>query len=138
MRSPLPNMVTVGVVPFLLVLDDDADLGETLSGVLEDDGYSVCTVLDPATALEKLASMPIGLVVMDYAIPDPANGEAFLRAKAGDPRIANIPVIVMSGYRLDGQLPGTAAVLAKPFKAEALLSAVQRLLGPPDSIGNGS
>jgi CheY-like chemotaxis protein len=124
-------------MPFVLVLDDDADLRETLSTVLADDGYCVCTAFDAVSALATLASMSVGLVVMDYAIPHPANGEAFLRAKTADPRIAEVPVIVMSGYRLDGQPPGTAAVLAKPFKAETLLSVVRRLIGPPQPAGSG-
>ena len=91
----------------VLVLDDDADLRETVSDMLAEDGYRVCTARDAASALAQLGSLPVGLVVMDYAIPVPAEGEAFLRAKAADPRFAKIPVILMSGYELDGGMPGT-------------------------------
>ena len=122
----------------VLVLDDDADLRETVSDMLAEDGYRVCTARDAASALAQLGSLPVGLVVMDYAIPVPAEGEAFLRAKAADPRIAKVPVILMSGYELDGGMPGTAALLPKPFDAETLLATVRRLLGPPDPPEDGS
>jgi CheY-like chemotaxis protein len=123
---------------FVLVLDDDADLRETVSGILADAGYSVCTARDGAAALDKLRSLPVHLVLMDYAIPAPAHGEAFLRAKAADPRFASIPVILMSGYRVDGEMDGVAQVLPKPFDAETMLNSVRRLAGAPHPDGNGS
>jgi CheY-like chemotaxis protein len=117
----------------VLVIDDDPDLRETVSGILADDGYSVCVASDVANAVQKLASLPVDLVFMDYAIPSPAHGEAFLQAKAADPRIASVPVVLMSGYRVDPNLDGTVAVLPKPFDGETLLATIRRILGPPDA-----
>lgn len=122
----------------VLVLDDDADLRETVSAMLAEDGYRVCTANDPVSALAQLGSQPVGIVVMDYAIPNPAEGEAFLRAKAADPRIAKVPVILMSGYEVNKGMPGIAAVLPKPFDVETLLATVRRLLGPPEPTEDGS
>jgi CheY-like chemotaxis protein len=123
----------------VLILDDDADLRETVSGIVSEAGYSICTAFDGDSALAKLAALPVDLIFMDYAIPSPAHGDAFLRAKAADRRIASIPVILMSGYRVNPGLGGTAAVLRKPFDAETLLGTIGRLIGPPDGNGgNGS
>jgi CheY-like chemotaxis protein len=122
----------------VLILDDDADLRETVSGLLAEAGYSVCTVSDVDSALTRLASSPVDLIFMDYAIPSPAHGDAFLGAKAADPRIAEIPVILMSGYAVDPTLHGTAAVLQKPFDAETLLATIRRLIGPPGTEGGGA
>jgi CheY-like chemotaxis protein len=117
----------------VLVIDDDADLRETVCGLLADDGYSVSSASDVPSALGKLTSSAVDLVFMDYAIPSPADGQAFLRTKAGDPRIASIPVVLMTGYRVDSEMDGTVAVLRKPFDAEALLAAIRRVIGPGDS-----
>jgi CheY-like chemotaxis protein len=123
----------------VLILDDDPDLRETVSGMLSEAGYSVCTAFDGDSALAKLAALPVDLIFMDYAIPSPAHGERFLGAKAADQRIASIPVILMSGYPVKPGLGGTAAVLRKPFDAETLLATIGRLIGPPDGHGgNGS
>jgi CheY-like chemotaxis protein len=122
----------------VLILDDDADLRETVSGMLAEVGYSVCAADGIESALARLASAPIDLIFMDYAIPSPAHGEAFLRTKAADDRIASIPVVLMSGYAVDPHLDGTVAVLRKPFDAESLIATVGRIIGPPDSQQNDS
>jgi CheY-like chemotaxis protein len=122
----------------VLILDDDNDLRETVSGILAEVGYSVCTATDGESALTRLASSPVDLIFMDYAIPSPAHGEAFLRTKAADARLAAIPVILMSGYPVDPQLDGTVAVLRKPFDAETLLGTVRRVIGAPGGDGKAS
>jgi CheY-like chemotaxis protein len=119
----------------VLVLDDDADLRETVSGMLAEVGYSVCTASDGDSALARLASSAVDLIFMDYAIPSPAQGHAFLQAKAADSRIAEIPVILMSGYPVNPHMEGIAAVLRKPFDAETLLATTRHLIGPPDRQG---
>jgi CheY-like chemotaxis protein len=115
----------------LLVVEDDRDTRTTLSGMLSEAGYSVCDAADRPRALEKLRSLRPDLVLLDYGLPAPADGEEFLRTKAADADLAAIPVVVMSGYELPTEMDGTVAVIRKPFDFDRLLAVVRRIVGPP-------
>ena len=41
-------------MPKLLIVEDDADIVENLSALMEDEGYSVCHASDTKSALNKL------------------------------------------------------------------------------------
>jgi CheY-like chemotaxis protein len=115
----------------ILVIDDDADIRETVSDLLTDHGYSVLGASDSSSALRHLRSDGIDFILMDWAFPAPAEGDAFLRAKAADPRTAAIPLVVMSGYSL-ARVDGAFTILSKPFDADALLALAGKLTRPRD------
>jgi CheY-like chemotaxis protein len=115
----------------LLIVEDDQETRSTMALLLSEEGYSVCDAADGARALEKSRSLHPDLVLLDYGLPAPKDGEDFLRAKAADPEIAAIPVVVLSGYNLPTEMDGTAAVVQKPFEFDAILAVIERLVGPP-------
>ena len=117
----------------LLVAEDDSDTRTTLAMLLSEVGYSVCAAADGPGALAELRSLRPDLVLLDYGLPAPNDGEDFMRAKAGDPEIATTPVIVLSGYNLPVKMDGTVAVMRKPFEFEALLAAIALVVGPPET-----
>jgi CheY-like chemotaxis protein len=116
----------------LLVVEDDYDTRVTLSAVLADAGYSVCDAIDGPGALGMLRSLHPDLVLLDYGIPSPLDGEKFLRAKAADSAVASTPVIVMSAYVLPSEIDGTVAIIPKPFDVERLLALIGEVIGPPE------
>lgn len=115
----------------LLVVEDDSDTRTTMAGLLCDVGYSVCEAADGPRALEKLRVLHPDLVLLDYGLPAPEDGESFLRAKASDPDLSSIPVVLMTGYNLRSEIEGTVAVVQKPFEFDLLVALIQRLIGPP-------
>jgi CheY-like chemotaxis protein len=120
----------------ILVIDDDADIRETVSDLLTEHGYSVFEAPDSSSALGHLRSQGIDFILMDYALPIPAEGEAFMRAKAADPRTAPIPLVLMSGYPV-ARMDGAFAVLRKPFGVDALLALVGKLTRPAGQTDDG-
>ena len=122
----------------LLVVEDDYDTRTSLASLLSDIGYSVCDAGNGVKALDKLRSLRPDLVVLDYGLPGPKDGEEFLRAKAADREIGGIPVIVMSGYELPAELDGTVAVVRKPFDFTLLAALIERVVGPPASPGTNA
>jgi DNA-binding NtrC family response regulator len=79
----------------LLIVDDERNIQVTLSRALALEGYLTETASGGFEALEKLAALPIDLVVMDVKMPD-LDGLAVLeRARALRPEL---PVIIMSGH----------------------------------------
>ena len=116
----------------LLVVEDDTDTRTTLGALLSEAGYSVRGAADGPAALRELRSLHPDLVLLDYGLPAPSDGEDFLRAKAADPAIAAVPVIVLSGYNLPAELDGTVAVIRKPFEFDYLLTIIARIVGSPE------
>ena len=126
----------------LLVVDDDADLRETLQEVLGDAGFSVLTAHHGAHALEVLQALPTppALVLLDMMMPV-LDGRAFLARVREEPRWAGLRVVIFSASvdvaRTALEL-GAAGYLRKPVSVEGLLDLIERQLvdgAPPLAPG---
>jgi two-component system nitrogen regulation response regulator NtrX len=53
----------------ILVVDDEASVRKTLSGILEDEGYDVLIASDGLGALDILSRQPVDLVLLDIWMP---------------------------------------------------------------------
>src|SRR5256885_11057330 len=102
----------------LLVVEDDIDTRSGLSDLLVAEGYSVCEAGTVEEAVQKLRSLMPDLVLLDYGIPTPPDGERFLRTKAADQALSSIPVIVTSGFTHLPEMDGVVAFVPKPFGIE--------------------
>jgi two-component system, chemotaxis family, chemotaxis protein CheY len=115
----------------LLVVDDDPDISETVSLVLELNGYCVTPAMDGLDALEKIRRGPApAAILVDIMMPR-MNGVDFVKALRADPALARIPVILLSGDTSAGRTAAALAVegyLPKPVEVDDLLGAVQRVL----------
>jgi CheY-like chemotaxis protein len=84
---------------------------------------------DGQEAIERLrgeVSLP-GLILLDLMMPR-MNGEEFRAAQLADPRLANVPVVVLSGARGVDELSRRIGVevLPKPFELSTLMEVVKR------------
>jgi signal transduction histidine kinase len=113
----------------VLVVEDDADIREALSGLLTEEGYSVNVCANGLDALTYLrAGRPADVIVLDLMMPV-MDGWQFRVLQKRDPELAPIPVLALSA---DGT-PKAAAIdaaayLKKPVSYEALLNALERTL----------
>jgi CheY-like chemotaxis protein len=117
----------------LLLVDDDLTFQTALSRVLAIEGYEIECASNGAEAWDWLTRCPMlpELILLDLDMPI-LDGWQFLAMRAKDPRLAKIPVVIISGSERDderGRLVGAAAMLAKPFRIEALLDLVEEF-GP--------
>ena len=108
----------------ILVVDDERDIRDAISELLEQEGYAVEGAGDGAEALDKARSCHPGVVLLDLMMPG-MNGWEFRARQQGDPELSSIPVIVLSAL---GKVPGVdaAGYLQKPFELDDLLDAVRR------------
>lgn len=123
----------------VLVVDDDEDLRTTVSELLTDAGYTAITAGDGKAALEALRTSdePCCLVLLDLMMPR-MDGWQFRAAQLEDPKIANIPVIVMTaGRNLDEAPVHVDEIVLKPLRFDALLEAVGRFC-PGTGVAKGS
>ncbi|WP_375420193.1 sigma-54-dependent transcriptional regulator [uncultured Sphingomonas sp.] len=114
----------------ILVVDDERDIRELVTGVLEDEGYETRSAADSDATLEAIATRRPSLVLLDVWLQGSRlDGLELLdEIKRRDP---SIPVLVISGHgNLDTAVAairrGAADFIEKPFEAERLLLMVAR------------
>lgn len=106
----------------IAIIDDDIYIGDMLTEVLAQEGYSVLRAYSGTEALYLLSQNTIDLVLLDLMLPG-LSGEEVL------PHIENIPVIVLSA-KVDVQdkvnllLGGAADYMTKPFDTKELLARI--------------
>jgi DNA-binding NtrC family response regulator len=108
----------------ILVIDDDADIRDSLAEILADEGYAVRTFSSGAAALDHLRHHGTAcLIILDLMMPG-MNGWTFREVQSHDARLASIPVITMSAVAdLDPPSPATP-MLCKPVNLDLLLDSV--------------
>jgi two-component system cell cycle sensor histidine kinase/response regulator CckA len=116
----------------VLVVDDEEPIREVARATLEEYGYRVLTAADGAEAKELFEKQPdeIAVMVTDMAMPVMGGSELIAAVRAIKP---SQPIIAMSGMMDRTQIneiesTGVATLLPKPFTAEKLLKAVDRLV----------
>lgn len=113
----------------VLIVEDDNDISDVLTQILQYEGYAVNTVSNGLEALEFLRkSDPPGLILLDLMMPV-MDGWQFRAEQQKDPELAKIPVVIVSA---DGRVYqkatsiGAAGYLKKPIELETLLDIVAR------------
>ncbi len=114
----------------VLVVDDEADIRELVSGVLEDEGYAVRTAADSTAALDAIDDRRPSMVLLDVWLQGSRlDGlELLQEIKRRD---ASLPVLVISGHgNLDTAVAavreGAIDFIEKPFEAGRLVYLVDR------------
>ena len=109
----------------VLIVDDEQDLLDVTSFVLESEGFRVQTAKNGAEALEILRSgTQPELVLLDMMMPV-MNGWEFLETIARTPALRSIPVVVLTAAGTTS-IPGAAEILRKPFDLGMLVTVVER------------
>jgi two-component system, NtrC family, nitrogen regulation response regulator NtrX len=114
----------------ILIVDDEQDIRDLVSGVLEDDGYSTRTADSANAALAALDDRLPSLILLDVWLRG-SSMDGIELLKAIKQRDRQIPVIVFSGHgNIDTAVAaishGAVDFIEKPFEAEKLLHLVAR------------
>lgn len=113
----------------LLVVDDDPDVCDTMQVILESYGYHVDIAEHGMDALHKLRSgEPPSVILLDMMMPD-MDGLQFRQEQLRDPRLAKIPVVLVSA---SGEVATKAAALGvtgltKPIDLDLLLATLKSI-----------
>jgi two-component system nitrogen regulation response regulator NtrX len=114
----------------VLVVDDEADIRELVSGVLEDEGYAVRTAGDSDSTLEAVDERRPSMVLLDVWLQG-SRLDGLQLLQEIKRRDSTIPVLMISGHgNLDTAVAavreGAVDFIEKPFEAERLLYLVDR------------
>jgi two-component system, chemotaxis family, chemotaxis protein CheY len=114
----------------ILVVEDDADLRESLAMAMSDLGAEVALAADGVDALAQMrAGARPTVILLDLHLPR-LGGEEFLREIRSDPRFEQVPVITMTGGTGSAEGRGIVARLHKPLDLEDLREIVLSLFEP--------
>ena len=112
----------------ILVVDDDAAVVRPLAKFLELEGFTTVTAANGLEALKYLrGGGGAAVIVLDLRMPV-MDGWTFRREQLRDPRLAQIPVVVLSGADHD-RVPEilAAAAFEKPYQLAEVTTAVRQL-----------
>ncbi|MDB4957230.1 MAG: Two-component response regulator [Myxococcales bacterium] len=126
----------------ILIADDDSDIREMLSYILERHHMHVVGAADGTQALARARdTADLVLVLLDLRMPG-LSGAEVIEEMRHDPALAKIPVVVLSGDRSardTARSLGAAGCLAKPFEVSELMREVHRFVpetpDQPVSVG---
>lgn len=112
----------------VLIIEDEDDIQNFISRVLELDGYNVLRARDARTGMELIRYNSVALVLLDLRLPGP-DGWSVLRAIKSNPEFSAIPVIVLTAIAESLQRRRTLRMgadryLIKPLSAHSLSTAV--------------
>jgi two-component system nitrogen regulation response regulator NtrX len=116
----------------ILIVDDEADIRELISGILSDEGYSTRAASDGLSALEMIKSRQPNLVILDVWLGDSErDGLKILDIIKRDHPY--VPVIMISGHgtietAVTAIKKGAYDFIEKPFQAERLLVIIERAI----------
>jgi CheY-like chemotaxis protein len=116
----------------VLIIDDEPDLLEVTSFVLESEGFRVETAKngEEALALLRAGSRP-RTILLDIMMPA-MNGLEFLDEVAKIPSLRSIPIVVLTAAASPtstspAEVAGASEVLRKPIDLGLLVQTVERL-----------
>lgn len=117
----------------VLVIDDSPTITKVVQLVLTKAGYQVQTAPDGEAGLASVRAQRPQLILLDFVMPR-MNGYQFCRELVADPKLRDIPVVLMSakgdqvGERFV-KVMGIVDYITKPFSPEAITAVVQHTIG---------
>src|SRR5277367_405767 len=115
----------------VLIIDDEAEIRESLQTLLEMEGFAVETAATGEAGLQRIGEQPFDLILLDLALPGRDGMDILAEIHAHDPRL---PVIMITAYStvenaVRAMQCGAANFIQKPWDNEKLLADVRAAVG---------
>jgi len=119
----------------VLLAEDEPNIVESLSFLLERAGYQVMVEVDGQKALDTVLADAPDVMILDVMLPE-MDGYEVLRKMRADDRARSVPVLMLTakGQREDRRVAlecGADHFITKPFANAELVAAVEQLAGRP-------
>jgi DNA-binding NtrC family response regulator len=114
----------------ILIVDDEAEVRNVLSSILEDEGYLVETVENGKQALKACEKFPYDVALIDIDLPDIKGVELLPKLKQLQPKMIKI---IITGhpsveYAVKALNEHSDGFILKPFNVPELLEMIKKLL----------
>ncbi len=125
----------------VLIIDDEDEVRDFVSTLLEENGYAPITASNGAEAMDMVRQDKPDLIIMDILMPKQGGIKMYRELKSED-SFKDIPVVVYSGIAKrtylrtqaartemgDQSVPDPEAYIEKPAKPEKLAAVIKSLL----------
>src|SRR5229473_2831221 len=130
-RSLLNGTGSPGLAGAVLIIDDEAEIRESLQTLLEMEGFAVETAPTGEAGLQRIGEHPFDLILLDLALPGRDGMEILADIRAHETRL---PVIMITAYgtvenAVRAMQSGAANFVQKPWDNEKLLADVRAAVG---------
>jgi|TARA_R110000803_G_scaffold41084_4_gene88503 two-component system alkaline phosphatase synthesis response regulator PhoP len=118
--------------PKVLIAEDEETIVESLSFLMEKEGYDVSVATDGQTAIKMITRDIPDMVLLDVMMPG-CDGFEVVRAVRADPKTKPIPIMMLTAKtrevdRRKGLELGVDDFVTKPFSTRDVVSRVKALL----------
>jgi len=125
-------MVKKRKIETILIVEDEAEVRNFASRVLELEGYHILQAKDSEMGVMLVKEVPVSLVLLDLRLPE-HNGWEVLEQIKSEPELSEVPVIVFTASaevspRERAFEMGATDYLVKPLSAARLRETVARVL----------
>ena len=115
----------------ILLAEDEPNIVESLTFLLERAGFDVATEMNGQVALDAALADPPDLIILDVMLPG-LDGIEILRRLRADARTRTMPVLILTakGQRENRETAldsGANLFITKPFSNSEVIAAVNRL-----------
>ncbi len=116
----------------IFIVEDDKAISQSLSFVLQDEGYEVKTAENGIIALNLLYENVFkpSLILLDMTMPV-MSGPEFCQTLKNNCLYSSIPIVIMSAYDdIPKKFPeiSAEAYLVKPFNIEEMFSIIEKMI----------
>jgi len=123
--------------PYILIVDDDPDILEGITTILETLSYRLATARDGKQCMEMIEEEVPDILILDLLMPR-MDGWGVIRELRSEPRFNNLPIMVLTTvvedasrrrYELEtGLAMDVQEYIQKPAKPDDLIHCIERLL----------
>ena len=119
----------------ILIVDDDKDLCNLISDIMEENGYSVKKVYDGNSALNEIVCGKYDVMIIDNKLAGISGINVIERTKYLNPEVRTIMISAYgnTNTRLKARDLGVYDFLDKPFDITKLISRVRELMFNPNT-----
>jgi len=115
----------------IMIVDDSSSMRQVVSIALKGAGHEVVECCDGNDALAKLKGQKLHMIISDVNMPN-MDGISFVKALKEVAAYKFTPVLMLTtesqeAKKEEGKAAGVRAWMVKPFKADQLLAAVEKL-----------
>ena len=117
----------------VLIIEDEPNIAESLSFILQRADFDIDTALDGTEALRCLRKQTYSVLILDIMLPG-ISGFDVLRSVRSDKALEGLPVIVLTAKgqaadRKAAEATGATAFITKPFSNAEVVERVRQLTG---------
>jgi DNA-binding response OmpR family regulator len=124
--------------PYILIVDDDPDILDAITTILETQPYRLATARDGKQCMAKINEELPDLLILDLLMPR-LDGWGVIREMRSEPRFNKVPIMILTTviedasrrrYELEtGVAMDVQDYVQKPVRPDELIRRVENLLG---------